>query len=191
MTPVDHEPLAQEHVERWLRTTRRYLLPQEPGAAGAADWLLHEPKLDTHGAQDRFVSRARGRLQRLLQQSPQRDPLQELERTFYLQASLICSYPEVPRRLLAWLLQDGDSRVQRRVQKVISQHESRVCRIIGNAKQQGLVRAEVEPQTAASLFVGMLQALALRMGGDARERVLLLRASLDVFAVYKAQLAYA
>lgn len=92
---------------------------------------------------------------------------------------------------LAWLLQDGGSRVQRRVQKVISQHESRVCRIIVRAKQQGLVPAEVEPQTAAIFFVGMLPALALRMGGDARERVLLLRGSLDVFAAYKARLAAA
>ena len=191
MKPVDHETLAQEHVERWLRTTRKYLLPQEPGSADGADRLMHQLRLDTHGAQDRFVSRARGRLQRLLQQTPRRDPLQELERTFYLQASLIYSYPEVPRRLLAWLLQDGDSRVQRRVQKVISHHESRVCRIIVHAKQQGLVRAEVEPQTAASLFVGMLQTLALRMGGDAGERALLLRASLDVFAAYKARLASA
>lgn len=193
MKSVDQEALTQEYVERWLRITRKYLLPQEPGSADAADRLMHEPKLDTHGAQDRFVSRARGRLQRLLQHTPQRerDPLQELERTFYLQASLISSYPEVPRRLLAWLLQDGDTRLRRRVQKVISHHQSRLSRIIGHAKQQGLVRAEVEPQTAASLFIGMLQAMALRMGGDPRERELLLRASLDVFAAYKAQLAYA
>ncbi len=193
MNQVDQEALRQDVVERVMQTTRKYLSLPERESATAGARFNREPDPGSQAAQARFVARASGHFQRLRRQSPKRNPdaLQELERTFYLQARLISWYPETPRRLLSWLLQDGDNRARRRVQKVIRRHESRVTRIIGDAKQQGLLRAEVEPQTAASLFIGMLQGLALRMGGDARERELLLRAALDMFAAYKTRLACA
>lgn len=193
MKQVDQEALRQDVVERVMQTTRKYLLLPQREPATAGDRFMHALGPDTHGAEVRFISRARGHFQRLLQQSPKRDPdaMQELEHTFYVHAKLITSFPEVPRRLLSWLLQDRDSGARRRVQKVIRRHESRVTRIIGHAKRQGLVRAEVEPRTAASLFIGMLQGLALRMGADVRERELLLRAALDMFAAYKTRLACA
>ena len=188
MNTGDTNKFEHAHLEQWLKTTRHYLFADQEKLADAAGRALVGSKLDSHGAQDRFISRARGRLLRLLNCTSQHDQnsLQELERAFYFQISFISQHPDVPKRLLGWLSQGNNTRIRRRIQMVIGQYESRLCRMIGQAKHQGFIRADIEPHTAASLFIGMIQGLALRMNANLHQRELLLREAFEVFALYLA-----
>lgn len=188
MNMSDTNKFEHAHLEQWLETTRHYLFADQESLSDAAGKALLEPRLGSHGAQDRFISRARGSLLRLLKRTAQHDqnPLQELELAFYFQVSFISRHPNVPKRLLGWLSQGSDTRIRRRIQMVIDHYESRLCRMIGRAKRQGFIRADIEPQTAASLFVGMIQGLTLRMNAGLLQRELLLREAVEAFALYRA-----
>lgn len=190
MNTGDRSTCKQAYLRTWLETTRDYLFsdPQDPAAA--TDGSLPEPGLDSHGARDRFVARARGRLLRLMKHpdAPDRNPLLELERVFHLQAEFIARHPEVPGRLLGWLSQGGDSRIQRRIRKVIDHYESRICRLIARARQQGFLKAEVDPRAAAGVFVGMVQSLALSLKLNPCQRERLLREAFDHFSRFRTAL---
>ena len=183
----------QAHLQAWLDTTRHYLFSDQAGLADAAGATLPEPSLVSHGAQDRFISRARGRLLRLMKQPAQRDrnPLLELERTFHRQAAFIARHPDVPRRLLGWMTQGSDSRIQRRIRKVIGHYESRISRLIARARQQGYVKADIDPHAAAGVFIGMIQNLALRLNLNQCQRERLLREAFDHFSLFRTGLAAA
>ena len=191
MNTGDTGEFEHAHLEQWLETTRHYLFFDQESLADAAEKTLPESRLDSHGAQDHFISRTRGRLLRLVKCAAQQDqnPLQELERAFYFQVLFLSRHPYVPKRLMGWLAHGGNLRIRRRIQMVIDHYESRLCRMIERAKHQGFIRGDVEPQTAASLFVGLIQCLALRINADLRQRELLLREATGVFALYRAGIA--
>lgn len=193
MNTGDTGKFEHAHLKQWLETTSHYLFADQEKLADAAGKALLEARLDSHGAQDRFISRARGRLLRLLKRTAQHDqnPLQELERAFYFQVSFISRHPDVPKRLLGWLSQGSDIRIRRRIQMVIGHYETRLCRMIDQAKRQGFIRANIDPRTAAGIFIGMIQGLALRMNANLRQRELLLREAFEMFALYRAGLASA
>lgn len=176
----------REHWVRWLETTCDYLFDAQDRPQAAAPTA-------SRGARERFLYRARGKLMLLLKNPPPGalDALGELERTFTLQASFVARRPDVSQRLLGWLLDGSDSRISRRIQAVVGQQQARMCRIIERAQRQGLVRQEIEPETAATLLVGMIQGLALRMTGDRRQREALLLAALEVFALFRTRVAAA
>lgn len=193
MNTSDTAYFDETHLAQWMNTTRHYLFTDKPCPANATKGVLPEPALVSHGAQDHFLSRARGDLLRLVKRTaPQpQNPLQELEHAFHSQALFIAQHPDIPKRLLGWLSQNGDSRIRRRIQKVIDQYEARLCRMIGRAKTQGLIRANIEPRTAASIFIGMIQGLALRMNANLCQRELMLREAFEGFAMYRAGMASA
>ena len=193
MDTGDIDKFGHAFLDQWLETTRRYLFADWESLAGAAEKALPEPKLDSHGAQDRYISRARGSLLRLVKRTARhaRSPLQELECAFYSQASFIARHPDVPGRLLGWLSQAGDSRIRRRIQKIIGHYESRICRTIDRARRQGYIRADIDPHAAAGIFIGMIQSLALRMNVNLRQRELLLREAFENFSLYRAGIASA
>ncbi|MBA3058277.1 MAG: hypothetical protein KJ614_01765 [Gammaproteobacteria bacterium] len=191
MNTDETNKFKQTHLEKWHETTRYYLFADQESLADAAVKALLASKLDSHGAQDHLISRVRGRLLRLLTRAAQHDqnPLQELERGFYFQVWFISQHPDVSKRLLGWLSQGSDTRIRRRIQMVIDQYESRICRMMEQAKHQGLIRSDIEPHTAASLFIGMIQSLAIRMNTDFHQRELLLREAVEVFTLYRARMA--
>ncbi len=193
MNTGDSKKFNQAHLRAWLETTRDYLFSDQECLTDATEHALPQTGLDSHGAQDRFVSRARGRLLRLMNHTVQRDrnPLLELERAFKIQAVFIARHPEIPRRLLAWLSEGGDSRIQRRIRKVIDHYESRIFRLIARARQQGSIKADIDPQAAAGIFIGMIQSLALRLNLNLSQRERLLREAFDHFSLFRAGLAAA
>lgn len=193
MNTGDSNTFKQAHLRAWLETTRHYLFSDQEGLADATDATLPEPSLDSHGAQDRFISRARGRLLRLMKHTAQRDrnPLLELERAFHLQAAFIARHPDVPKRLLGWMSQGSDSRIQRRIRKVIGHYESRISRLIAQARQQGYIKADIDPHAAAGIFIGMIQSLALRLNLNLCQRERLLREAFDHFSLFRAGMAAA
>lgn len=193
MNTGNTDKFEHAHLEQWLETTRHYLFADQESLSDAAGKALLEPRLGSHGAQDRFISRARGSLLRLLKRTAMHDqnPLQELERAFYFQASFVSRHPDVPKRLLEWLSQGSDTRIRRRIQKVIGHYESRLCRMIAQAKRQGFIRADIDPYAAAGIFIGMIQSLALRLNVNLRQRELLLREAFENFSLYRAGMASA
>lgn len=180
MNTDDTHTFKPAHLKKWLQTTRDYLF------ADATEHVPHQPGLDSHGARDRFVSRARGRLLRLMKHSVQRDrnPLLELERVFKVQAVFIARHPEIPGRLLEWMAQDRDSRIRRRIRKVIGHYESRIFRLVARARQQGAIKADIDPQAAAGVFIGMIQSLALGLNLNPGQRERVLHEAFDRFSLF-------
>jgi len=183
----DSNTFKPAHLRAWLETTRDYLFSDRQWDADATACALCQSGLDSHGARDRFVSRARGHLLRLMKSAAQRnrDPLLELERAFKIQAAFITRHPEIPRRLLRWLLQGGDSRIQRRVRKVVSHYESRIARLIARARLQGTIRADIDPHAAASVVIGMIQSLAFRLSLNLCQRERVLHEAYARFALFR------
>lgn len=192
MNSSNSKPFDPAHLRAWLETTRRYLFSDQEGRTNTTEYetlkLGIQPHLDSHGAKDRFVSRARGRLLRLMKHSAQceRNPLLELERAFKIQVLFIARHPEIPRRLLAWVSQSRDSRIQRRIRKVIGHYESRISRLIARARQQGAIKADIDPQVAAGIFIGLIQSLAIRRNLNLCQRKRLLNETFARFSQFRA-----
>lgn len=154
-------------VAQWLETTRSYLFAhQQPSGTGnnAAE-APPASAAETRGAQVRGIARVRGQLLRLTMRRPvdDPDPVRELERIFHSLVSFIARNPDVPSRMLRWSTRSGHRRIRRRVQMVIDQFVARISFIIKRAQAQARIRPDVEPQTAAVLFVGIAQSLVLRL----------------------------
>lgn len=192
MTDDHMNRFEQEHLKRWWQATRDYLfadLESLPGAAAETDDGWSPPQTDSHGGRKRFIARVRGRLLRFVRCGELNDPLRELESAFQRQIAFISRHPDVPRRLLSWLAQDGDPGLQRRVRMLIAYYAMRLARIIARAKQQGLVRADVQPSAAAISLVGVIQGLVLGTPAAPQWTKRFLREAAEAFALYRAGLA--
>lgn len=125
-------------------------------------------RLDSHGAQERFIARVRGRVLRLVRQGARvdRGPLEELEQVFRRHVVFMARNREVPTRMLELANDADDGRIQRRIRKIIGQYEARLARVIARGQQIGVVRAAVEPHEEARQLVTLIRGLALRMRQD-------------------------
>lgn len=177
MGPGSMDELEPRYVERWLEVARCYLFAgRATRHATVAGGTLGRARVDTRGGRLRLLSRARQQVLRLVPHAhpPGENPLRRLEIALWRHVSLIAEYPEAPRHLLAWYTQAEDARMRRRIQRVIDLYESRLCRLVADARAQGLVRHEVEPQTAARLLVATIQILVLGTRADPCPRETLL-----------------
>lgn len=183
-----------EHLEKWRTVTRDYLFSPSgtmPGTDNNGSGPSEKEALPYPASRGRnsraillsWTYRALLHLLRRATQSEQ-NPLKVLENAFHLQVSFIAKYPSVPRRLLAWYARTGDVRVRSRIQSCITQYEARVSRLISQAKYQGLVSSNIDAQTAATLFVGMLQGMVLRTSASLSQPDMLLREASIAFPVY-------
>jgi hypothetical protein len=127
-------------------------------------------RLDSHGAQERFIAQVRGRVLRLMRRGARVDhePLEELEQVFRRQVVFMARNREVPTRMLELASATDDGRIQRRIRKIIGQYEARLARVIARGQRVGLVRAAVEPYEEARLLVALIRGLALRMRREPR-----------------------
>jgi hypothetical protein len=185
MQTDDMKGFDNAHLQTWWAATRHYLCADLDSLAdtGRAEDIWVSPETGSHGSHKRFIARARGRLLHSLGHAKHDDPLRELERAFQRQIAFITWHPQVPVRLLSWLRQDGDARLKRRVQAVIGQYATRLARIIGRARQQGLVSADIDPRFEAMRLVGLIQELAL--GAGDRQREILLDEAAGTFARFR------
>ena len=216
MRTEEVDKLKPEHLNRWWEVTRRYLfadLETWSRATRASDATTVSPlrcecgrsetnmaarsvdaeqralppgRVDSQGGRDRYLSRVRHRLLRLVQDAAQSatHPLFQLERAFYAHVLFIALHPEVPRRLLSWSSRSNPFRIRRRIHKVIGHYELRISRLIVQGQQQGVIRAGIESHAAASFFVGMIQGLVRRMLADPFQPEILLQEAERVFPIY-------
>ena len=131
-------------------------------------WLAAVLRLDSHGEQERFIARVRGRVLRLMRRGTRvdREPLEELEQVFRRQVVFMARNREVPTRMLELATAGSDGRIQRRIRRIIEQYEARLARVIARGQQVGVVHAAVSPSEEARLLVGLIRGLALSMRQD-------------------------
>lgn len=192
MTSDSMNRFDQEHLERWWETTRYYLFADMEslhGAVAEAEDGWSSPQTDSHGGRKKFIATVRGRILRSVKRGGKDDPLRELENVFQQQVAFIARHPDVPRRLLSWLARDGDPGLQRRVRMVIGYYAARLTQIIARAKQQGQVRADVNPDAAAISLVGVIQKLVLETHAVPQRGESFLRKAAEAFTLYRTALA--
>jgi len=152
----------------------------------AAEEALLRLRVDSNGARNRFISRVRGRLLRLVKRlgGRERDPLQDLEREFRSIASFVARNPAVAMRVMGWSMESGDARIRRRIGNIARDHETRLARLVDLARRQGHVGADVDPDAAARHLVAMIRDLAWGMPVDRRRPQRFLEESAKAYQVF-------
>ena len=180
--------LRPEHLARWLQRSREYLLAPRAdlGNVEMIESAARHPVSQFHCSRSVLLSWAQRALAHALKRGVQgeENPLKALERGFHFQVSLMAKHPSVPLALLAWYSQTGDARVRSRIRSAIDRHEKRLSRLIGRAQQQGLVKPNVDAQSAAAALVSLIQNLARGMSAGTSRPEMLLRDAATAFPVY-------
>lgn len=176
------------HLEKWLNVSRTYLTGPlgESRSDDAVKGTTRHPAPQVRDDRSILLSWAHRALLHLLKRATQNEdnPLKALESGLYFHASLMAKYPAVPVTILAWYLRTTDTRIRSRIRGVIGHYENRLSRLINRAKQQGLVKSAVDAQVAASVLVGLIQGLALRMNAGICQPEMLLRQAATEFSGY-------
>ena len=90
------------------------------------------------------------------------DPLQAIELMFFAHIAFISKHPAIPRLLFSELLHKKNSKLRQLIEGIISGYESKVAGLLEQAKTQSLVAAELDSQSAAVLYIGMIQGLVMQ-----------------------------
>lgn len=89
-------------------------------------------------------------------------PLERLQAMFEAHVDFVARHPGVPRLLFHELQQPGDSLVKKSVRALLAAYRRRLVGLLDEAKQAGQARAELDPDAAATLFIGMIQGLVMQ-----------------------------
>ncbi len=182
------EQINPAHLEKWCKVSHAYLTGPlaELRSDGAGKETPRHPVPQIRGDRGKLLSWAHRALLHLLRRATQNEdnPLKALESGLYFHASLMAKYPAVPATILAWYAHTTDARIRSRIRGVIGHYENRLFGLINRAKQQGLVKSAVDAQAAASVLVGLIQGLALRMNAGICQPEMLLRQAATEFSGY-------
>ena len=113
------------------------------------------------------------------------DPLDALERMFYAHVSFIAKYPAIPRMVFSGQMLHDNPKLKALVQEIVSGYEDRLVALLREARVAGLARADLDEQSAAILFIGMIQGLVVQITIFGAQRSLLEEAR-KVFPIYLA-----
>ncbi len=111
------------------------------------------------------------------------DPLDAIERMFFAHIAFIARHPAIPRVLFSDLLHRKNSKLRELVQTIISGYENKIANLLEAAKQQGMVSPELDSQSAAVLYIGMIQGLVMQVSIFGGKRTLLDEAK-KTFPIY-------
>jgi AcrR family transcriptional regulator len=111
------------------------------------------------------------------------NPLEALEGIFLAHVSFVARHPAIPRLVFSDYLLRRDTRLKQLIQEIITGYESRVAGLLGQAKAAGLARPDLDEESAATLFIGMIQGLVLQSSIFSGRRSLLDEAK-KVFPIY-------
>jgi AcrR family transcriptional regulator len=110
-------------------------------------------------------------------------PLQALEAVFKAHLGFVSAHPGVPRVIFHELQNPQDSAVKREVRTLMQSYRALLLRLLRAAAQRGDVAAGVDPDAAATLFIGTVQGLVMHAMTAGRPRALAAGAD-AVFAVF-------
>lgn len=111
-------------------------------------------------------------------------PRAALQAVFMAHVGFVAEHPGVPRIIFSELQRAGDTAPKRAVQQLVGSYGARLHRLLAQGQAQCELRADLDVQAAATLFIGTVQGLVMqslisgdmaRMCGDAPR----------VFAIYQ------
>lgn len=90
------------------------------------------------------------------------DPLDSLEKMFHAHLAFIARHPAIPRLLFSGQLHHKNAQLKRLIQEIVAGYEARVAGLLKEAKALGLARADLDEESAATLYIGMIQGLVMQ-----------------------------
>ena len=90
------------------------------------------------------------------------DPLNAVERMFFAHIMFISKHPAIPRLMFSELLHKKSSKLRQLIQGIIAGYEAKISGLLEDAKSQSLVPADLDSQSAAVLYIGMIQGLVMQ-----------------------------
>lgn len=90
------------------------------------------------------------------------DPLNAIERMFFAHIAFISKHPAIPRLLFSELLHKKNSKLRQLIQGIISGYEAKIAGLLDEAKSQSLTSADLDSQSTAVLYIGMIQGLVMQ-----------------------------
>ncbi|MDD4979613.1 MAG: TetR/AcrR family transcriptional regulator [Gallionella sp.] len=90
------------------------------------------------------------------------DPLNAVERMFFAHIAFISKHPAIPRLLFTELLHKKNGKLRQLIEGIISGYEAKVAALLDAAKAQLLVPNNLDSQSAAVLYIGMIQGLVMQ-----------------------------
>ena len=90
------------------------------------------------------------------------NPLAALEKLFFAQTGFIAKYPAVPRLMFTDLIHSDNAAIKGMIQGIVTGFEEKVADLLRQAKESGTVAPDLDEYGAATLFLGMIQGLAVQ-----------------------------
>ncbi|WP_027996722.1 TetR/AcrR family transcriptional regulator [Simplicispira psychrophila] len=111
-------------------------------------------------------------------------PRAALQAVFLAHVGFVAAHPGVPRIIFSELQRAGETPPKRAVQTLVGSYGTRLHQLISQGQAQGELRADLDVQAAATLFIGTVQGLVMQslITGD------MARMCVDaqrVFAIYQ------
>ena len=102
----------------------------------------------------------RGRLLSVIDRAASQadDPLDAVKRIFFAHVAFAEKNPAVPRLLLA-----TNPQLKRLTQEFLDGYEAKLASLLADARALGLVRSDLEEDTAAALLIAIIQGLVIRV----------------------------
>ena len=85
------------------------------------------------------------------------DPLDAIRRIFFAHVAFAQKNPALPRLLLT-----TSPQLKRLTQEFLDGYETKLAGLLADARALGLVRSDLDGEVAATLFIGIIQGLAIR-----------------------------
>jgi AcrR family transcriptional regulator len=90
------------------------------------------------------------------------DPLNAIERMFFAHITFISKHPAIPRLMFSELLHKKNSKLRQLIHGIISGYEAKIAGLLEEAKTRSLVPDDLDSQSAAVLYIGMIQGLVMQ-----------------------------
>lgn len=110
-------------------------------------------------------------------------PLNAIERMFFAHIAFIGKHPAIPRLLFSELLHKKNSKLRQLIQGIISGYEARIAGLLEDAKSQSAAPDDLDSQSAAVLYIGMIQGLVMQTSIFGGERSLQQQA-INIFPIF-------
>ncbi|NLV23941.1 MAG: TetR family transcriptional regulator [Deltaproteobacteria bacterium] len=98
-------------------------------------------------------------------------PLVALERLFLTHAGFVADHPGIPRLLFGELQKGEETAAKNIVRKLLDRYSERLKGLIEQGKACGEIEPDIDPWTAAALFIGSIQGLVMQslLAGDVNQ----------------------
>lgn len=111
-------------------------------------------------------------------------PLAALQAMFLAHIDFVAGHPGVPRMLFGQLQRAGDTLPKRMARTVMQQYGQRLEQLLEQGKRVGELRADLDVDAAAALFLGSIQGLVVQSLISGKSAQMRSDAS-GVFAIYR------